>query len=188
MTATLHPRRLAAPTRHRLAAAVTDLVIVAIPPLAVALLASERFRLLDPTAEPVRVRPADQAALDQLLAGFHRQTEWNGWLHVIDGPGLAGIAAALVATVLVTQVLFPALGDGRSPGKGALGLRVVAATGRAATVRQHLRRTAVAPFDLLVWPLVVVARRLAGQSGTSPARLGDRLAGTRVTRIPRNWV
>lgn len=188
MTATLHPRRLTAPTALRLVAAAIDLAIMALPTLTAASVASQRFRVLDRAVGPERVSPADQASLDQITTGLHRTVEWNGWLHVIDGAGLTLSAATLLVAALVTHVGFPTLGGGRSPGKGLTGLRVVAGDGHRATAAQHVVRTVTGPLDLVATPVATLAARVAGRRDPKRRRTGDRLADTRVVRCPRDWI
>ena len=101
------------------------------------------------------------------------------------GVGLGPVGAAVMFAVvgglalLVYPAAFETLWDGRTPGKAALGLRVVNANGgpigfRAAGVRAALLLVDVATFGLS-WTVAV----LCSERGR---RLGDVAAGTMVVR------
>lgn len=97
------------------------------------------------------------------------------------GPVAAAVLFALVGglALLVYPAAFETLWDGRTPGKAALGLRVVSASGgpigfRAAGVRAALLLVDLATFGLS-WTLAV----LCSPRGR---RLGDVAAGTMVVR------
>lgn len=188
MTATLHPRRTLAPPANRILAALIDLGIVAIAPLAAALATAERFRLLDPAAGADRFAPADQQRIDQLGRGFSRAIEWDGWLYVLDTTAWLATVAAATAAALFVSVGFPAAAGGRSPGKGLTGLRVVSGDGRPAGIGQLAVRTVAGPIDLL--PVIAPGLVAAALASADPdrRRLGDRLADTRVTAVAKQWV
>ena len=74
-------------------------------------------------------------------------------------------------------ILFEALGDGRTPGKRALGLRVVLDTGHAVTVQAAILRNIMKVVDLFLVagpPMMLLHPR--------HKRLGDLVAGTIVVR------
>ncbi|RNF83813.1 RDD family protein [Montanilutibacter psychrotolerans] len=96
----------------------------------------------------------------------------------------SGIHAVLIFLVYwFYPVLFEALGNGRTPGKRVLGLRVVAANGApvgwmAAFVRNLLRTVDMLPFGYAVG----LVTSLADPWGR---RLGDMVAGTLVVHVER---
>jgi uncharacterized RDD family membrane protein YckC len=105
--------------------------------------------------------------------------------------GLLGLAADLPAAVFSALALalvwgyfpfFEEVADGRTPGKRALGLRVIQADGRPAGLGAVLLRNLLRPVDLVVVGPVLML--------TTPRRqrLGDLAAGTLVVRqaaLPR---
>ncbi len=111
------------------------------------------------------------------------------------GPGGDAGGWVLAALVLVAFVflfgyfaLFEALNNGRTPGKQALGIRVVMDTGRPITPTAAVVRTLLRLVDCLVpasflpgFFLIVFSR--------SNKRLGDMAAGTIVVRDrPTDWI
>jgi uncharacterized RDD family membrane protein YckC len=99
-------------------------------------------------------------------------------------PGSAGVVAAIIgvaAVVIGYPMLCEALMRGRSPGKAALGLRVVTVEGAPAAVRHAFIRSTVGVVDFLIPPVglcAVVSSLLSPKS----QRLGDLVAGTIVLR------
>jgi uncharacterized RDD family membrane protein YckC len=98
------------------------------------------------------------------------------------GSGFAAAASIVVASLVLVgyDILFETLGDGRTPGKRALGLRVVRAQGqpiglRSSTVRNVLRFVDVyVLFGLIGMASIVATRR--------NQRLGDLAADALVVR------
>jgi len=105
-------------------------------------------------------------------------------LLAVNLPGSAGVVVTVVgvaAVVLGYPVLCESLMRGRSPGKAALGLRVVTEEGAPVAPRHAFIRSAVGVIDFLVPPggLFAVVSSLLSSKGQ---RLGDLLAGTIVLR------
>lgn len=101
--------------------------------------------------------------------------------------GAAGMGVYLVLLFVVFwfyPVLFEVLSDGRTPGKRALGLRVVAADGapvgwQASFVRNLLRTVDMLPFGY-------AAGLVSCLCDPSARRLGDMVAGTLVVHAVRD--
>jgi uncharacterized RDD family membrane protein YckC len=85
--------------------------------------------------------------------------------------------------VVVYQVGFHWQSSGRTPGKSALGIRVISADGQPASLAQLVLRGVITLADILPLPLPVGLVVIA----VSPKRqrLGDLAAGTLVIREPR---
>lgn len=100
---------------------------------------------------------------------------------------LGGVGSAIVyvlASVLLVVAWFAgfeSLMDGRTPGKAALGLRVVSADGTPVRFQQTLLRAAMGFVDFLLIPFGVVAI-VAVLLSRRDQRLGDMAAGTFVVR------
>ncbi|HLM50173.1 MAG TPA: RDD family protein [Solirubrobacteraceae bacterium] len=99
-----------------------------------------------------------------------------------DPAGVVAVALAALGLLFAYDVLFEVLAGGRTPGKRALAVRVVAGDGapvgwRASAVRNLVR---VLEGPLTLYTVAFVA------SSASPRnqRLGDRAAGTLVVREP----
>ncbi len=99
-------------------------------------------------------------------------------------PGTAGVVllvAGVAAVLLGYPILVETLMRGRSPGKAALGLRVVTVEGAPIAPRHSFVRSTVGLIDFLLPPgglFAVVASLLSPRS----QRLGDLVAGTMVLR------
>ena len=95
--------------------------------------------------------------------------------------GFMGMGAFLFAVGY--QVVFHWRDAGRTPGKRALGIRVIAADGQPASFFQLVLRGVLTLADILPLPLPVGLIAIA----VSPKRqrLGDLAAGTLVVREPR---
>lgn len=105
-------------------------------------------------------------------------------LAVVGLPGTAGVVVAIVGVALVVlgyPILCESLMRGRSPGKAALGLRVVTVEGAPVAVRHAFIRSAVGIIDFLLPPggLFAVVSSLLSPKGQ---RFGDLVAGTIVLR------
>jgi uncharacterized RDD family membrane protein YckC len=126
------------------------------------------------------------ALLQGPLAGL-RQALGSG-----DPVGHAGEALLLVVLlVIVGQVIvewvyflfWEVVGQGRSPGKWLVGLRVVRDDGFAIGVRDSLVRNLLRAVDLLPWYYAVGL--IAMLTSSQGKRLGDLAAGTIVVRLDR---
>ncbi len=97
----------------------------------------------------------------------------------------AGIAALVALTSLLTVVAwftgFETLWRGRTPGKAAMGLRVVSADGTAVRFQQAFLRAAVGLVDFVLVPVGCVAI-VSVLVSKRDQRLGDMAAGTLVVR------
>lgn len=97
----------------------------------------------------------------------------------------AAAAAVLVAGIVVTLVGYPVametLTRGRTLGKLALGLRVVADDGGPVRFRQALVRALAGVIEC--WGLVGVPALITAMLSTRGKRLGDIFAGTFVVRL-----
>lgn len=97
------------------------------------------------------------------------------------GTGVLGVVAFVLFWFY--PVLFEALWDGRTPGKRALGLRVVAGNGApvgwlAAFLRNLLRTVDMLPFGYAAGLVCCLA-------DAHGRRLGDLVADTQVVHVPR---
>jgi uncharacterized RDD family membrane protein YckC len=105
-------------------------------------------------------------------------------LVVLVLPGTAGIVVAIIGVAAVVfgyPILCEVLMRGRSPGKAALGLRVVTVEGAPVSGRHAFVRSALGTIDFLVPPggLFAVIACLLSPRGQ---RFGDLVAGTIVLR------
>jgi len=105
-------------------------------------------------------------------------------LAAVGLPGTAGVVVAIVGGALVVlgyPILCEVLMRGRSPGKAALGLRVVTVEGTPVAIRHAFIRSAVGIVDFLLPPggLFAVVSSLLSPKGQ---RFGDLVAGTIVLR------
>jgi uncharacterized RDD family membrane protein YckC len=113
--------------------------------------------------------------------------------HAFDG-GIATevllglVAGGFVLIVVAYHVIFHVLAGGRTPGKMALGIRVVAADGRPASTLAILMRGLIQPIDLLVTVPVPLGVILIAATPRHQ-RLGDLAAGTMVVHERRReWL
>lgn len=114
------------------------------------------------------------------LAGFSGGSEVRGWLTAL-------IILLLFAITWGYFTLFEALNGGRTPGKQALGIRVVMDTGHAVTPGAAVVRNLVRFVDSL-FPMPVVPAVLSIFLNSSNKRPGDMAAGTIVVRDrPTDW-
>jgi uncharacterized RDD family membrane protein YckC len=101
-------------------------------------------------------------------------------------PGWAGIAILLVLVFALQfgyPIGFETLWRGRTPGKAAMGLRVVTVEGAPVGVRHAAVRATVALFELLM--LLGVPAIISSLVSARGQRLGDLAAGTLVLRERR---
>ncbi len=99
----------------------------------------------------------------------------QGWL------ALTGVLVGTAAVVLGYPIFCEVVSGGRSPGKAALGLRVVTVEGAPISARHAFIRSALGLVDFLLVPGGLVAVLVALFSVRSQ-RLGDVFAGTMVLR------
>jgi uncharacterized RDD family membrane protein YckC len=107
---------------------------------------------------------------------------------VIGYAVLGGVAAEIVLSAgllfayLVYDVAFEVRGGGRTPGKRAVGLRVVRDGGGSVGLRASLIRNVIRLFEATLAYLPAMISILATRSNQ---RLGDLAAGTLVVREPK---
>lgn len=99
----------------------------------------------------------------------------RGWL------ALTGVLLGTAGVVLGYPIFCEVVSTGRSPGKAALGLRVVTVEGAPISARHAFIRSALGLVDFLLVPGGLVAVLVALFSARSQ-RLGDVFAGTMVLR------
>lgn len=107
----------------------------------------------------------------------------SGFLVPLFPTGDGGLVAALIVG-FVALFGYPAACEtwwGRTPGKSALGLRVVTEEGGPIGFRPAAIRSAMQVVDFLLIPIGVIAV-VSTLAGRRDQRLGDRLAGTLVVR------
>jgi uncharacterized RDD family membrane protein YckC len=97
-----------------------------------------------------------------------------------DGYVTSAVVVLTFLVVLAYDIPFEVLANGRTPGKGALGIRVIGRGGEAvdfvsSAVRNLLRIIDFLPFFYLVGSISIVA-------STNSQRLGDHASGTLVMR------
>jgi len=114
-----------------------------------------------------------------------------GFVIDLDVPAVSKwVTALLVLLSFILSwgyfVLFEALNGGRTPGKQALGIRVVMDTGRPVTFGAAVIRNLTKPWAILLAPLLV--GMVSMFIDRSNKRLGDMAAGTIVVRDhPTVW-
>lgn len=105
-----------------------------------------------------------------------------------DPSGVSGFVAAFVLTGLLLGWIgyfaaFQTAWNGETPGKRALGLRVIASDGRPATSVQFLLRSLLWPIDVVIpLPFLSVGSVLVAATARHQ-RLGDLAARTVVVRV-----
>ena len=136
--------------------------------------------------------------LDVMLLGLGLFLLVLGWGAIgggiLSGHALAeGWLSALMILLVFLLIwgyfaLFEALNGGRTPGKQALGIRVVMDTGRSVTPTAAVIRNLIRPLDCYV-PIPVAPALLTIFFHPSNKRPGDMAAGTIVVRDrPTDWV
>ena len=106
-----------------------------------------------------------------------------GSLLAVDTDTAEGAAVSLVAVVAVIvgyPLLFETLTRGRSPGKAAMGLRVVREDGGAVHVRHSAARALVGVIE--IWLTLGVVALLTSLTSSKGKRVGDYVGGTVVVR------
>jgi uncharacterized RDD family membrane protein YckC len=99
---------------------------------------------------------------------------------------LAIVTVSLVLVIVGYPTIFETLSRGKTLGKMALGLRVVADDGSAVRFRQALIRALAGIFEIWILPLAPVAL-ITSMVSAKGKRLGDMFAGTYVIqeRMPQ---
>ena len=105
----------------------------------------------------------------------------------VDPTGVSGFAAGLgigglIMGLVLYQWVVAALWNGQTPGKRALGLRVVDAAGYSASGVQHALRSLFWPIEVLLMPVEPLASMILISATPRSQRLGDLVAGTCVLR------
>ncbi|MFN0243557.1 MAG: RDD family protein [Planctomycetota bacterium] len=115
--------------------------------------------------------------LTLLTIAVASQADATGVSRFLAGVLIGGVLLSAVAY----QALWPMAWSGRTPGKAAVGLRIVSADGYPATSLQLVLRALVWPLDL--FPIVPASIGLISIAATARhQRLGDLVAGTLVVR------
>jgi uncharacterized membrane protein SpoIIM required for sporulation/uncharacterized RDD family membrane protein YckC len=134
------------------------------------------------------------AMLDLVILGVLGTLFWALIAQMISTGNLAGTWAAALAFLLsafalfIYYVLFEGLNGGRTPGKVALGIRVVMDTGRPVTLTAAAVRNLLRLIDFFFPLAPFVPGMLAIFISRSNKRLGDHAAGTVVVRDrPTQW-
>lgn len=99
-------------------------------------------------------------------------------LGIARSAGMGLYLALLFAVLWFYPVLFEVLSDGRTPGKRALGLRVVASDGSPVGWRASFARNLLRTVDML--PFGYAAGLVAMLADPGARRIGDMVAGTLV--------
>lgn len=111
-------------TLRRLCAAVLDLLLVLLPALVLAALATERFPILGVDAGRTQFSIADQLRINEIDTGMNRAVRLGDTVFTISGAGLwLTLATIGVLTVLVFFVV-PAFHHGQTPGRRLMGLPI----------------------------------------------------------------
>lgn len=153
-----------ASVRRRLAAWLVDLVLMAVPPAAVAVTQARTV-----TFDPAAPFAPDPSWFTVAGTGYR----WTSG-------GIALTAAAGLLAALIVLTLIPANTSGWTPGLRLVRLRVLTTAGTRAQLHHHLVRTVFGLVDLA--PFVVPGLLGWYLAHRSPLhqRLGDRLARTMV--------
>jgi len=107
--------------------------------------------------------------------------------HGMDGAAVAAITITVIVVVLIGYpVIWETATRGRSPGKLALGLRVVGDDGGPERFRQALVRGLATVVDFWLVPFIGVPALICSLLSAKGKRLGDVFAGTFVVqqRLP----
>lgn len=116
-------------------------------------------------------------ALDFLIRGAVLWALAIG-LALLGSTGMGIYMLALFVVFWLYPVLFEALNDGQTPGKRALGLRVINRNGTPVTWLASFLRNLLRSVDML--PLLYGFGLVACLADADARRLGDRVAGTLV--------
>jgi uncharacterized RDD family membrane protein YckC len=100
----------------------------------------------------------------------------------VSGFLIGALSSGSLLVVIAYHLLFHALSHGQTPGKRAMGLRVMSADGHPATLFQLVVRALVWPIDVLLpVPLPIGLTLIAATERHQ--RLGDLAANTLVVRL-----
>ena len=102
-------------------------------------------------------------------------------LGLLGGTGAGAMAVLMFLVYWFYPVVFEVLFDGRSPGKRALGLRVIAADGSPVGWRASFTRNLLRVVDML--PFGYAFGLVACLADPAARRLGDMVAGTLVVHL-----
>jgi uncharacterized RDD family membrane protein YckC len=119
------------------------------------------------------------------MMGFFVYSVWGDMWKQWQALSVAGQLLVVVAVLLTGwgwDVAWELLGDGRTPGKRAMGLRVVRIDGARVGLAESLGRNLLRAVEL---PLAYAPAILAVALGRRRQRLGDLVAGTLVVRERR---
>jgi len=156
--------------------------------------------LVVPTSEGVDLRQDIAGAGSRFAAGLLDAILLaSGYLIVLlavlvpvafDPTGLSRFVLGLlvgggVLAVLAYHVLFHVFADGQTPGKKALGIRVISTDGHPATRFQILLRALIWPIDVFLTVPVAVGLVVIAATARHQ-RLGDLFAATLVVRMRRS--
>jgi uncharacterized RDD family membrane protein YckC len=154
--------------------------------------------LFVPTSEGVELRHEIAGAGSRFAAGLlDGLLLVGGYLALLvavllpasfDPTRLSGFVLGLLAgggliAVLAYHALFHALRGGQTPGKRALGIRVLSADGLPPTTMQVVLRALLWPVDVLL-PVPAPIGLILVAATSRHQRLGDLVAGTLVVRSP----
>jgi hypothetical protein len=109
-------------TPSRLAAALIDMAVVAVPTGAVAVAASERFPILDDSGPRPRFSDSDQLRINQIDEGFNRAMRLGDTVFTLSGFGWWLTVLVLVILTTTVFVVLPSKLRRRTPGQSVLGL------------------------------------------------------------------
>ena len=101
---------------------------------------------------------------------------------LLGGAGAGAMSVLVFALFWFYPVLFEVLFDGRTPGKRALGLKVVAADGAPVGWRASFTRNLLRSVDML--PVGYAAGLVFCLADPAARRLGDQVARTLVVHVP----
>ena len=142
--------------------------------------------VVTPEGVPLRLPAAGPVprALAWLIDAAIRGAVLMVALLVLAALGMTGMgvyAILLFALMWLYPVLFEALDNGRTPGKRALGLRVIAANGAPVSWLASFTRNLLRVVDLL--PALYATGLVTSLADPWGRRLGDMVAGTLVVHV-----
>jgi uncharacterized RDD family membrane protein YckC len=120
-----------------------------------------------------------------LIATFTALAFLSGLFSMVFGVEVSSglMVFAVSAGMFLYFILFEWLGNGHSPGKKAMGIRVVSFDGTPITMRGAVYRNLMRPADFL--PIFYFAGFIASFMNEKSQRLGDLAAGTIVVYDPK---
>lgn len=126
------------------------------------------------------------AIVGSMAVGLSLALLARGWMGDSRAIGMVALAIVIVTIFLVLWgyfVFFEMAWNGQTPGKRALGLRVLTSGGQPITLAQALIRNLIRIVDLL--PMSYLIGALAILVSPRCQRLGDLAAGTLVVKVRR---